>query len=101
MIHSSEPPKNTPPGQSGTPVVAMAAPAPAVVPPQAAAPAAPQPNPLPPPPATAEAPPPPAAPAAPGLIDEKARRLAEFFNGEVLPLEEALPGLGEGEEAAA
>jgi hypothetical protein len=35
------------------------------------------------------------------VIDEKARRLAEFFNGEVLPLEEALPGLSDAGETAA
>ena len=48
----------------------------------------------------------PAAPAPPapsptGLIDDKARRLADFFNGEVLPLEEALPGLSDSTETAA
>jgi DNA polymerase-3 subunit gamma/tau len=41
-------------------------------------------------------------PEPPGLIDEKARRLADFFNGEVLPLEDPLPGLSDsGDEAAA
>jgi hypothetical protein len=43
----------------------------------------------------------PPARAAGGVIDEKARRLAEFFNGEVLPLEEALPGLSDAGETAA
>jgi hypothetical protein len=36
------------------------------------------------------------------VIDERARRLADFFNGEVVQLEEPLPGLsgGDGEAAA-
>jgi DNA polymerase III subunit gamma/tau len=82
--------------------------APAAAPAPSAAPAEPQPQPLPeaptaaiPPPAAPEPAPAAAAPTPPGLIDEKARRLAEFFNGEVLALEEALPGLGDGDDAAA
>ena len=42
-----------------------------------------------------------AAPMTAGVIDERARRLADFFNGEVVQLEEPLPGLGGGGEAAA
>jgi len=60
--------------------------------PQSPTPAAPQPA-----AATATAP----TPALPGLIDDKAKRLAEFFNGEVVPLEGPLPELGEGGDAAA
>ena len=51
-------------------------------------------------------PPPPHPPATPvatanaTVIDERARRLAEFFNGEVVQLDEPLPGLN-GDEAAA
>ncbi len=72
---------------------------PPVVPPQAAAqaaaPVAPPPAPLPPatamPPAPAE---PQAQPVAPPqqplAIDEKAKRLAEFFNGEVIDFEEPI-----------
>ena len=42
-----------------------------------------------------------AAPMTAGVIDERARRLADFFNGEVVQLEEPLPGLsGDGEAAA-
>jgi DNA polymerase-3 subunit gamma/tau len=41
------------------------------------------------------------SPSLPGLIDDKAKRLAEFFNGEVVPLEGPLPELGEDGEAAA
>ncbi|MEY4298297.1 MAG: hypothetical protein RLZZ423_1476 [Cyanobacteriota bacterium] len=41
------------------------------------------------------------APAAPGLIDDRARRLAEFFNGEVVQLENPLPELGDDDSAAA
>jgi DNA polymerase III subunit gamma/tau len=40
-------------------------------------------------------------PDRPELIDEKARRLAEFFNGEVVQLDGPLPGLSEGEGEAA
>lgn len=88
---AAPPPPATPPPQAATaPATAPTAPATPL-----AAAAAPL-EPMPPPPAATEAP-----PAPPGLIDEKARRLAEFFNGEVLPLEEALPGLGAGEDAAA
>ena len=43
----------------------------------------------------------PALPDRPELIDEKARRLAEFFNGEVVQLDGPLPGLSEGEGEAA
>lgn len=106
------------PGGSG-PITATAAPAPPPVappPPATAAPAQATPPPRPQPPASAAGPasntaggellaPEPQAAATtaaqPGLIDEKARRLAEFFNGEVLPLEEALPGLSGDSEAAA
>jgi DNA polymerase-3 subunit gamma/tau len=53
-------------------------------------------------PATPAAPTPTPAPTQPGVIDERARRLADFFNGEVVQLEEPLPGLsgGDGEAAA-
>jgi DNA polymerase-3 subunit gamma/tau len=36
---------------------------------------------------------PPAARAEPALIDDQARRLAEFFNGEVVQLDGPLPEL--------
>jgi DNA polymerase-3 subunit gamma/tau len=97
---------SVPPPPQAIPATPPAAQAPATAPaeprPQAPAPA-------PPPeveassgtPAATAQPPAGAAATPPGLIDEKARRLAEFFNGEVLPLEEALPGLGESGEAAA
>jgi DNA polymerase-3 subunit gamma/tau len=54
-------------------------------------------------PPTPTPPSPPATPAANAnatVIDERARRLAEFFNGEVVQLDEPLPGLS-GDEAAA
>ena len=77
------------PASAATPPTPAAAPAPASAP--AAAPA-PQPP---------SAPLPVAAPPLPGLIDDKAKRLAEFFNGEVVPLEGPLPELGDDGEAAA
>jgi DNA polymerase-3 subunit gamma/tau len=73
-----------------------------VPPPTAPEPPA-QPQPIAAPPSAAQ--PAPAAQALagrPDLIDEKARRLAEFFNGEVVQLEGPLPDLsgGDGEAAA-
>jgi DNA polymerase-3 subunit gamma/tau len=53
----------------------------------AAKPAAPQPVPAAPPAPTAEPP----RPGQPELIDDKARRLADFFNGEVVLLDGPLP----------
>jgi hypothetical protein len=41
------------------------------------------------------------AAALPGLIDDKARRLAEFFNGEVVLLETPLSEPGDDDSAAA
>jgi len=79
------------------PVAAASAPAPE--PPRAAAPAsvAQPPQPVAPPaePAPAAAPPPAAAtpPAQPALIDDQAKRLADFFNGEVVQLDGPLPEL--------
>ncbi|MBW0167317.1 MAG: DNA polymerase III subunit gamma/tau [Vulcanococcus sp.] len=79
------------------PVAVVAAPAPE--PPRAAAP---EPRAEPPQPAAAPAEPPPAAapqaaavtpPAQPALIDDQAKRLAEFFNGEVVQLDGPLPEL--------
>jgi DNA polymerase-3 subunit gamma/tau len=40
-------------------------------------------------------------PVTPNLIDDKAKRLAEFFNGEVVQLDGPLPELLDGDEAAA
>ncbi len=83
-----------PPPPAAVPAQAMPAPPPASTAPPPAEPARPQPpKPAPPSPA------PPVAVAAPGAsaperqasaapIDEKARRLAEFFNGEVIPDQE-------------
>jgi len=79
------------------PVAVASAPAPE--PPLAAAPApvAQPPQPVAPPaePAPAAAPPPAAAtpPAQPALIDDQAKRLADFFNGEVVQLDGPLPEL--------
>jgi DNA polymerase-3 subunit gamma/tau len=72
------------------PVAVVAAPAPE--PPRAAAP---EPRSEPPQPAAAPAEPPPAATpqAQPALIDDQAKRLAEFFNGEVVQLDGPLPEL--------
>ncbi|MBM5785613.1 MAG: DNA polymerase III subunit gamma/tau, partial [Cyanobacteria bacterium K_DeepCast_35m_m1_288] len=79
------------------PVAVVAAPAPE--PPRAAAP---EPRSEPPKPTTAPAEPPQAAPpqvaaatppAQPALIDDQAKRLAEFFNGEVVQLDGPLPEL--------
>jgi DNA polymerase-3 subunit gamma/tau len=87
------------------PVAIASAPAPepphaaAAEPPLAAAPApvAQPPQPVAPPakPAPAAAPPPAAAtpPAQPALIDDQAKRLADFFNGEVVQLDGPLPEL--------
>ncbi|WP_296421030.1 DNA polymerase III subunit gamma/tau [Vulcanococcus sp. CPBay_Sum15L08_68] len=82
-------------------------------PPQAPPAAATPPQPQTPAPAPAEAPTPaptsaaPAAtPAAPperkphGLIDDQAKRLAEFFNGEVVDLQDPLPELSDDQAAA-
>jgi DNA polymerase-3 subunit gamma/tau len=78
--------------------VAVAA-APAPEPPSAAAPEPPS---EPPQPAAAPVEPPQAAPpqaaaatppAQPALIDDQAKRLAEFFNGEVVQLDGPLPEL--------
>ena len=84
--------------------VAGEGPARAAAPASSAPPAAPAPTPAPAPasvtaPSNPVAAPQPAAQA--GAIDERARRLADFFNGEVVQLEEPLPGLsGDGEAAA-
>ncbi len=95
-------------GAPPPPAPAPAAQAPiAVAPPQpvavVAAPApTPEPRAEPPQPAAAPAEPPPAAPpqaaaatpqAQPALIDDQAKRLAEFFNGEVVQLDGPLPEL--------
>ena len=77
------------------PASAATPPTPAAAPATASAPAA-APAPQPP-----SAPLPVAAPPLPGLIDDKAQRLAEFFNGEVVPLEGPLSELGDDGEAAA
>ncbi|MEX0588519.1 MAG: DNA polymerase III subunit gamma/tau [Cyanobium sp.] len=78
-------------GESSAPPTAAAPPAPAASP-------TPRPMPI---PAPAAAPPPtptPGQPAAP--LDEKARRLAEFFNGEVIDMDGPLEGPSSGEAAA-
>ena len=81
-------------------------PEPPQAPPAAATPPQPQ-TPAPAPaPAPAEAPTPAATPAAPperkphGLIDDQAKRLAEFFNGEVVDLQDPLPELSDDQAAA-
>ena len=94
-----------------TPTASAAAP---TEPPQAQDPVAVQsakPHTAPPQPAAAQqpAPTPPAAaqqPAQarvdrPNMIDEKAKRLAEFFNGEVVQVDGPLPGLSDGDGEAA
>jgi DNA polymerase-3 subunit gamma/tau len=82
-------PVTPPPLPPPAPVPAPAAsPEPAQNTPAAAAkPAAPQPVPTAPPAPTAEPP----RPGQPELIDDKARRLADFFNGEVVLLDGPLP----------
>ncbi|MGA1003770.1 DNA polymerase III subunit gamma/tau [Vulcanococcus sp.] len=92
---------------------AQTPPPPPPEPPQAPPAAATPPQPQTPAPAPAEAPTPaptsaaPAAtPAAPperkphGLIDDQAKRLAEFFNGEVVDLQDPLPELSDDQAAA-
>ncbi|MGA0364948.1 MAG: DNA polymerase III subunit gamma/tau [Vulcanococcus sp.] len=92
---------------------AQTPPPPPPEPPQAPPAAATPPQPQAPAPAPAEAPTPaptsaaPAAtPAAPperkphGLIDDQAKRLAEFFNGEVVDLQDPLPELSDDQAAA-
>jgi DNA polymerase-3 subunit gamma/tau len=51
--------------------------------------------------ASSVAPAPRPGPVTPNLIDDKAKRLAEFFNGEVVQLDGPLPELLDGDEAAA
>ena len=51
--------------------------------------------------ASSIAPAPRPGPVTPNLIDDKAKRLAEFFNGEVVQLDGPLPELLDGDEAAA
>ena len=51
--------------------------------------------------ASSGAPAPRPGPVTPNLIDDKAKRLAEFFNGEVVQLDGPLPELLDGDEAAA
>jgi DNA polymerase-3 subunit gamma/tau len=51
--------------------------------------------------ASSGAPAPRPGPVTPNLIDDKAKRLAEFFNGEVVQLDGPLPELLNGDEAAA
>ncbi len=51
--------------------------------------------------ANSVAPAPQPGPVTPNLIDDKAKRLAEFFNGEVVQLDGPLPELLDGDEAAA
>ncbi len=51
--------------------------------------------------ASSVAPSPRPGPVTPNLIDDKAKRLAEFFNGEVVQLDGPLPELLDGDEAAA
>ncbi|MBM5807025.1 MAG: DNA polymerase III subunit gamma/tau [Cyanobacteria bacterium M_surface_10_m2_179] len=97
---SNEPPTAAPPAPVA--VAAAAAPMPIAAapatPPAAPTPQASQPEPKPTSPAAIEAPPPaPAAvaapPAQPAVIDDQAKRLAEFFNGEVIDLDGPLPEL--------
>ncbi|MFM7652873.1 MAG: DNA polymerase III subunit gamma/tau, partial [Vulcanococcus sp.] len=84
------------------PVAAQPTAATAAAAPAAAAASRPAADPAPEPrPQAAAIPVPAAAPAAPGQIDDKAKRLADFFNGEVVPLEGPLPELDDKDEAAA
>jgi DNA polymerase-3 subunit gamma/tau len=94
------PPPSAAPTPAVSRVIAPATPpAAAMEPPTLAAAAIPAPAALPTPAAAPEAMPAPApAPAAP--LDEKARRLAEFFNGEVVEMDGPLDDLPPGEAAA-
>jgi DNA polymerase-3 subunit gamma/tau len=78
------PPPAPVPAQAATPEPVQRTPAAA---PAAEKPAAPQPVPAAPPAPTAEPP----RPGQPELIDDKAKRLADFFNGEVVLLDGPLP----------
>jgi DNA polymerase III subunit gamma/tau len=94
------PPPSAAPTPAVSRVIAPATPpAAAMEPPTLAAAAIPAPAALPTPaPAPAAMPAPAPAPAAP--LDEKARRLAEFFNGEVVEMDGPLDDLPPGEAAA-
>ena len=88
-----------PPAPTPPPPPAIPAPAPAPAPMTAAPVETPRPAAAPPADTSAAAAPepepeaPPAARAEPALIDDQARRLAEFFNGEVVQLDGPLPEL--------
>ena len=91
-------PVTPPPLPPPAPVPAPAAtPEPVQSTPAAAKPAAPQPVPAAPPAPTAEPP----RPGQPELIDDKARRLADFFNGEVVLLDGPLPDADDGMQETA
>jgi len=77
---------------SAPPAAAPAPPSPPV--PAQTAPTAPEPEPKP----VAEAPAPERQPH--GLIDDQAKRLADFFNGEVVDVQDPLPELGDDQAAA-
>jgi DNA polymerase-3 subunit gamma/tau len=82
-----EPPVNaSPPLHQPSPHRAASAPPSAASPPAPAPPGAPM------PPGAQDSPAP--NPAAPSPIDDQARRLAEFFNGEVVDVEGPIEGLG-------
>ena len=96
-------PQPAPQAQTPPPPDPPQAPPAAATPPQPQAPA--------PAPAEAQAPTPAPTPAAPaasppperkphGLIDDQAKRLAEFFNGEVVDLQDPLPELSDDQAAA-
>ena len=91
-----------PPAASAPAPAPVQAPAPtAVSAPPAAAPAPPSPPPQAPEPEpkpVAEAPAPARQPH--GLIDDQAKRLADFFNGEVVDVQDPLPELGDDQAAA-
>ncbi|MDM7959223.1 MAG: DNA polymerase III subunit gamma/tau [Synechococcus sp. WH 8007] len=91
-----------PPAASAPAPAPVQAPAPtAVSAPPAAAPAPPSPPPQAPEPEpkpVAEAPAP--TPQPHGLIDDQAKRLADFFNGEVVDVQDPLPELGDDQAAA-